>query len=194
MELAKRKIRDALVLEEKNCRAYRLLGIYFHKLGDYPMAITAYKNAQEIHPSEAELVSLEAFARWNMGNVDDAIIKYKQALKMDSLCISANDDLGVIYYQQNRPKEALEYTKRIDRIDPENLIFKMQLAATYLKLEDTKNGLKVCRQMIKLDSTFAKTYYYLGGFYMLKNDTTLAKENFLKFKKLDPAIIETPKV
>ena len=167
LELSRRKIQEALTIDKENCRGFRLLGYYYHKKKDYDNAILAYKQAQRIHPLEAELTSLEGFSLWKKGLVDDAISKYKEALDKDQNCLSAHDDLSVIYFTQNRFNDALIHAKKINEIQPNNYIFKWQLATTYLKLNEVEKGVELCNQLILMDSTNNIAYELLSSFNLL---------------------------
>jgi len=65
------------------------------------------------------------------GRYDEAILAFKEAIRMNPDYSEAHSALGLVYYHEERYAEALEAFKRASEIEPENPDYRIQLAAAY---------------------------------------------------------------
>jgi hypothetical protein len=68
------------------------------------------------------------------GRYDEAILAFKEAIRMNPDYSEAHSALGLVYYHEERYAEALEAFKRASEIEPENPDYRIQLAAAYERL------------------------------------------------------------
>src|SRR4029078_8668759 len=54
-----------------------------------------------------------------LGQYDDAVARYNEALKVDPMAISVRFNLGLAYYKSARPNEAIAQLKRVVASEPD---------------------------------------------------------------------------
>lgn len=87
----------------------------------------------------------------NEKNLVQAIINYKQALKIDPTLVLAYKELADIAYNKKNLKEAIEYNKQALAIDYNNSLWAANLANLYLEMGDKITALRYASLADKLE-------------------------------------------
>ena len=89
--------------------------------------------------------------------------------------------IGTIRYKQKRYKEALEYLKISNGLNPENYITEFMLGTAYSNLDNDKLALKYWKKSIKHNISFYDPYIALGNYFYKKGIPDSAKFYFTRF-------------
>lgn len=102
------------------------IGVRYVKLQDYQKAVTSYEDAikwdaecwQAKQGLEATLLRL-AWEKDNAGDLNDAIATYKRILELNANNEHAHNNLGIVYYKQDRFDEAIEEFNLALKLNPQ---------------------------------------------------------------------------
>ena len=98
------------------------------------------------------------------GNVDDAILKYGEVLKISPKHLKTQINLGAMYMNMNPPEAdaALSLFLNAYEIDKNNFEVNNNLGSAYLAKEDYKNAILYFQNALKLDSKNNDVRYNLA--------------------------------
>lgn len=68
-----------------------------------------FKWAREFAPDDTAVLMAEAFYFWRTKKINEAILDYQEAIKIDSRFAAAYYNLGLLYFEQEKYQEALNY-------------------------------------------------------------------------------------
>jgi tetratricopeptide (TPR) repeat protein len=134
---------------------YTLLGMAYHKTGQYKKEEKLYKKAEQDFPDDPDLIYRQAILSLSKGDTVTAnryIEKYKSILKDNS--ISGADiitNLALMYSEADIPDKAEEYYRKALSLDPGNILKKIDLA--YFLIDKDKNvneGMELVDKVLKL--------------------------------------------
>ncbi|HKI96894.1 MAG TPA: tetratricopeptide repeat protein [bacterium] len=132
----------ALELDSHCTAAYRGLGKVFYKKGGRSNLETALKHYQEAikqNPKEPDLYAITAKIYDTLGKRKEATLERKKfvivrALDADARNPVANNNMGILFLQQGRMDEALEYFNRAVQSDRRYDVAYRNLAAAYFQM------------------------------------------------------------
>ena len=85
---------------------------------------------------------------------NEAFHHFEAAIDLDPRTVPAYLNLGDLYLEQNRPKEAIEAWERIIKIEPERAYLAFdRLEKAYTRIDRAANFLLLCRRLIEANST-----------------------------------------
>ena len=132
--------------------------------GDLENALNEYNKAVSIHPSFVQAFNNIGEIHSQMGNREEAITSYLEALKIDR-----NDrvllNLGVEVYNNGNYEKALPYFIESVSLSEDFLEANYYCAMTYYNLKDLKNSESYFSKVITLDPTNMKSNYILSYIY-----------------------------
>lgn len=103
--------------------------------------LSKYKNIGLKKKSErAEKYSDEALQFFAKGDEERAIELLQKALGEDPKHETSLETLGVIYGRQNKFTEAIEVMKRLEKVNPQNIMAKTNLSIFYMKIGDKETA------------------------------------------------------
>jgi tetratricopeptide (TPR) repeat protein len=108
-----------------------LTNISWEKFGS---ARTAIETALKISPGNARATFYHALVERRDGHVDGEIADLKEVVRQFPQSRDARRELGVAYYQQEMPKEALEQFEALQAIDPDDLAAHYNLSLLYRRM------------------------------------------------------------
>ncbi|HOC52569.1 MAG TPA: tetratricopeptide repeat protein [Caldisericia bacterium] len=112
--------------------------------------------------------------------------KYKKAIELNPKDAEAHNNLGVLYYNQNKFKEAeYEYKKAIE-LNPNHAGAHNNLGGLYYTQKKFKEAEYEFKKAIKLDPDFAVAHYNLGALYYTHKKFKEAEYTFKKVIELNP--------
>ncbi|MDH5751280.1 MAG: tetratricopeptide repeat protein [Deltaproteobacteria bacterium] len=129
----------ALNIDSKCVPAYRGLGKVFFKKGgrsNIETALAYYSEAIKINPLDADLYAITAKVYDAIGKRKEATLERKKfviarALEVDEKNPVANNNMGILFLQQNRIEEAIGYFKKALDNDRNFDVAHRNLAATF---------------------------------------------------------------
>lgn len=114
-----RHYQKAIELAEKckSCpNADRVIALSYYHLEDYPGAAKKIQEILQKDPNNAELTYTLAKCNWEMGYEEKAIPYYAKAVQLDENRPGWFFELGILYYNNNRFKEAVAaFSKAADK-------------------------------------------------------------------------------
>jgi len=132
--------------------------------GDLSNAIDEYKKAISLHPTFLEAYNNIGELYSMMGNREEAISTYMEALKIDkNYRVLLN--LGVELYHNKYFEKSLKYFKESLSLKNDFLESNYYTAMAYYNLKDFNNAEVYFKEVIKLDKKHLKTNYLLSSIY-----------------------------
>lgn len=121
------------------------------------------------------------------GNLQKAIYYYENAIKLDPNFFQTQFNLGSLYYEQGRFREALASFVKASILAPELPEPVGRIGETYLTLKNYKLANNFLKKAVEIDPNYATAFRNLGvvNYYYLKNK----REGLIYFKRsldLDP--------
>lgn len=114
LEIAHRKIQEALILDPKFSRTLNYLGIYLFKMDKLQDSKKAFEDAYNSDNQDPKILSNLAMSFYSVGSYDDAIKYYKMAIAIESTSPRHNN-LGINLNQKNETEKAInEFKKAIE--------------------------------------------------------------------------------
>jgi|TARA_Y100000310_G_C20699317_1_gene828236 tetratricopeptide (TPR) repeat protein len=123
------------------------LGSISFRRGELAEAIEHYRIEQDNHPSARVLVQIgRAYA--GLGEVDNAVIAYEEAIDLDDKFAAAYMRLGHLFKDSGEIDRALDYATKGQQLEPENLDYKYFLGSLLLLTGHPEKSLPYLRQII----------------------------------------------
>lgn len=139
-------------LDPLHVKGHSRLGMVYYYLDHIDLALKSYQTALTINPYDynthynlAELY----FSDYN--DLKKALMECELTLKYNPNHSKANFRAGVICSMQGLYKEAIEYFKKADEFDPNNIRILLQKAATYEKLNLQAEAKETYEQISTID-------------------------------------------
>jgi len=150
--LAKEAIDMALDVDPALPEGYiQYANYYYHGFLDYPKALDQLERASELTTNTSEIDFLYALVYRRMGEWDQSIFHFKNALSKDPRAIDIIGNLTETYFFMGRYEEALELCETVRRIDPGSVIYYENKISTYLLRDgNTRNALEVLNDAARI--------------------------------------------
>jgi tetratricopeptide (TPR) repeat protein len=134
--------------------------------------------------TNANFYYLKAIAYQQTGERHDAIEAYEMALEIDDRHFDSNNNLGVIYYNDESFSEAIPLfeTAYSQRKNDRDLLY--NLARAYYFNEDYKEAAPLLDRYTQLDRDDAQAFFYLAEAYENIGQKRKSKEAFERAKEL----------
>jgi tetratricopeptide (TPR) repeat protein len=141
LEEALKNFRKATLINNQHARAFKQMGLIYHKLGRSDEAENCLEHAAQIHLNQ------------NQENEAEEILNTVLALRPDTT--NVYNSLGIIYRRQGRFEESVMAYKKAMLVHPndENIYF--NLARAHLELNDAHSAADSLRKAISLNPEFA---------------------------------------
>lgn len=122
------------------------------------------------------------------GNVDDAILKYGEVLKISPKHLKTQINLGAMYMNMNPPEAdaALSLFLNAYEIDKNNFEVNNNLGSAYLAKEDYKNAILYFQNALKLDSKNNDVRYNLAQAFASDRQYDNSITTYKEFLKTSP--------
>ena len=92
-------------------------------------------------------------------------------------------------FKQNNYSSALDYFEKAVELEPGNIDYLTELAATHYKLKNYNEAIKSYERIISLNPDNISCYNRIGNIYWIKKDFERAEFYFRKAIELDPNLI-----
>lgn len=123
-------------------------------------------------------------------NLEKAADHYKTFLTLHPDVASAHNNLGRIYMQMRRFKDAIAELQETIRLDPDLFLAYFSLNSIYLyEVADLDSAVETARRQIARNARSARAYGQLGAAYAGKGDLRQAEDAFRKAVELDARFV-----
>jgi tetratricopeptide (TPR) repeat protein len=138
------------------------VGDYYRRAGfNATIGLMHAKESVKLWPTYAAAHNLIGMFQRRLGNSQDAEQSYLRAISLDQAHFNAFANLGNLYFDSNRYREAsIEYSKAV-ALSPQSIDYRMWLAQALLKAGDPKSALEACRVALSLNPSHQRMHIYL---------------------------------
>jgi tetratricopeptide (TPR) repeat protein len=150
------------------------------------LAVHAYKQLEGIDPDSVMLDVLRAEADSDDLRYEDAVKRYKQALKKQPDFPGLHFAIGQVYFKMDKPIEAEPELRLALQEDPSNPPANYMLGQTLLRNKKANEALPFLQAGANGDSTFMKGHLELGKCYLQLGNVEEARQALLKAVEADP--------
>lgn len=142
---------------------------------------------QSADQSQQSMPQSQTEAQQAMPDMMHQVEHIKEILAQDSTNYDAWVALGNIYFDANKPTEAIEYYEQALAIRPGDVNVQTDLATMEREAGDPQKAITILQQVLKQDSTFAQAWFNMGVIYSLDlKDNKNAVAAWKKFVATSP--------
>lgn len=117
---------------------------------------------------------------------DEVIEAYKKAIELDPLAAGAMVNLGTLYFNARKWREAEEYYMDALEADPDYPLAHFDLANLYDERGDRTRAMEHYQAALKISPNYADAHYNLALLYQGSNQPMKAVRHWTTYLKLDP--------
>jgi Ca-activated chloride channel homolog len=122
------------------------------------------------------------------GKAEEAIVSFKQAIKLKPDFAEAHKNLGDLYFLVEEYKKAVEAYKQAIRYQSDFVTAYANIGTAYFRMGEHKKAIESYKQAIRLDPTQPPIYYNLASTYVEQDNREAALEQYKILKTKDPAL------
>jgi cytochrome c-type biogenesis protein CcmH/NrfG len=152
-------------------------------------SIHAFEECLKLDPKNVKAEYNLGLSYYGLARPDDALTAYKTAIEWESQAAQKDPepfiDLGTLYLEQNRPKDALPYLLEATRIAPENAKGHEKLGKTFSQLDEWPKAQDELERAVALAPEVASVHYMLGQIYRKQGLMDRAKAEFRRTEELN---------
>jgi tetratricopeptide (TPR) repeat protein len=152
-------------------------------------AIRAFQQCLKLAPKNVKAEDNLGLSYYGLGRPDDALAAYKMAIEWQSQAAQKDPepfiDLGTLYLEQNRPKDALPYLLEATRVSPGDAKGHEKLGKTFSQLDELPQAQSELEKAVALAPKVASLHYMLGQVYRREGLTDKAKAEFQRTEELN---------
>lgn len=145
--------------------SYMLAGATLLDLNDFEPARTDLEEALRLNPALPGLFTLVGIARDKTGDIKNAEVAFREALKKDADDFQANLYLGAILYKRRDVDEAKPYLDRALRLKPTDSMARYEAAMLKSTSGDYEDAAKELEQLTKDDPDWLEPHVELAALY-----------------------------
>ena len=155
----------ALVINEDDIVAYRLLGDANYKLKQYQQALDAYLAAIRLGKSNKSLFYKIGRCFEHTGDMIKARYHYRKALTINPNYEKALYRMGVSYAKEKRWTSASEYLERVCKVKEGRLLYWRALGNARFQMADYNNAIQVWDKVLALNGKNKADWISLAACY-----------------------------
>ncbi|KER09216.1 MAG: hypothetical protein HY22_13195, partial [[Candidatus Thermochlorobacteriaceae] bacterium GBChlB] len=145
-------LKKCLAIDMDYADAWYALACCYDLTDEPQIALVAINRAIRLVPDCTDYLHAKAEIEYSLGNIEESLLMYRKALKLDNENIYAWYDYAATLLDAEQPKEAVKAFRRVLEIDPSLADAHFDLACAYKALGDTENALRSLRDAFALDS------------------------------------------
>ncbi len=173
----------------KDSDAWYTLGRTKYTENRFEEAIHAFEQCLQLDPKNVKAEDNLGLSYYGLGRTDDSLAAYKTAIEWQSQAAQKDPepfiDLGTLYLEQNRPKDALPYLLEATRIAPGDAKGHEKLGKTFSQLDELPQAQSELERAVALTPNVASLHYMLGQVYRREGLTDKAKVEFQRTEELN---------
>ena len=147
--------------------------------GFYQQALVALEEETENYPENADGYFKKAVVLEQLGQADNAILQYKNAIKFDSLNAAYFKGLARVFVKQDKVGRAEENALKAVQLGDQTAELQQLLALIYSKKEDYPVALNYLNKALESSPSNSNFVFRKGRLYLQLSDTARAKEFIL---------------
>jgi Tfp pilus assembly protein PilF len=199
MDAAIREYKEAIKADPENCVIRLNLASVYIKKNDLSAAIEELKSISRIDPQEIQAQVALALIYSLQGRADLASSQYEIALKNASKLkpedTNIYKNLGAVYLQQKKFKEAKETYRLVLSLSPKDAQAHFYLGSIYNELKENELAKQELRRALELAPDYDEALNFLGYLYVEEgynlNQAELMIKNALKIEPDNGAYIDS---
>ncbi len=143
---------------------------------------------EDLRKNRASELFYQALERENQGAPAAEVAPlYKEALALDAECFGAHLNLGTIFFNQNKMRQAEHHYRRAIEIHPGYVLAHFNLASLYDEKGEVEKALTSYSKTLELDACYVDAHYNLALLYQNLGRLMEAARHWKTFLKLDPS-------
>jgi tetratricopeptide (TPR) repeat protein len=159
LEEAQRQLEEELKKHPSSAEGYALLGLVYSEQKNTSAALSAFQQALKLDPKSVR-------ARNDLGNlyaadgkIDLAEKQFREVLRLSPADRDGNYNLGLVLLVQKKPLEALTY---LQRVHPQDIPSRFNVARAYFAAGRTASGLKTAQELSTENKDNLQVHFTLG--------------------------------
>ena len=141
--------REAIRLDPYEASSHSELGLILVDLRCYDEAIAECQEAVRLKPYPAYHNNL-GYAYFKQGSTEDAIVEFKEAIRIRPAYGEAHHNLGYVYVGLERYREAIAHFEKAIRVNPKNAAPRAMLGRVYYELEEFDKAREQLQKVLEL--------------------------------------------
>lgn len=173
----------------KDSDAWYSLGRIKYTNNRFEEAIHAFEQCLSLDPKNVKAEDNLGLSYYGLGRAEDALAAYKTAIEWQSKAAQKDPepfiDLGTLYLEQNRPKDALPYLLEATRVAPGDAKGHEKLGKAFSQLDELPKAQSELEKAVALAPNVASSHYMLGQIYRKEGLADKAKIEFDRTAELN---------
>ena len=165
------------------------VGVLYYSKGtkeDAEKAITYYKKAIELSPSEGILYQNLALAYEVTGDNDKAAEAFEKSIGIEPRNDQFYSNYAEFFFKNNQFEKAIEFCKKAIMINPNSSLYYQNIGLAYEQLNKNKEAEEAYLNLLNIEPENANFHNNLGVFYYRTNQIDKAVEKYKDALVLDP--------
>ena len=125
------------------------------------------------------------------GDLDKAVNRFEQAVKLDPKNEYAHNQLGILYGKKGKFDKAFREFLIVADIDRQNTFALLWVGILHLRKGEMNQAFERFNKIIQIDPNSADGYYFLGTIYNFRRNPVMAIENLKKARNADSGEADT---
>jgi len=164
-----------------------LLGLSYHQIKNYKIAVIFLDNARQLAPHSRNVLHLLGIANDNLGNYEISDGVYKQLVETDSTDAQAFNNFAYSLVERGEKLEqSKKYAEKAIKLEPDQAAYLDTYGWILYKLGKSKDALKYIQKSLGIDGNNPEILEHLGDVYRDLKKYDKAKESYQKALELDP--------
>ena len=152
----------------------------------YAAELLLWQNTVALAPANPRVHTSLGNALSDSGRLAEAIVHYREAIRINPQCADARYNLGIALSMSGRAEEAIEQYHEALRINPEYAEAHNNLGNALSKSGLAEEALEHYRQAIRIKSDYAEAHYNLGVALSKSSRTAEAIEQYREALRINP--------
>jgi hypothetical protein len=144
-----------------NAEALHLLGLIFHKRGDFDRAAKNIRKAIKVNPNDADAYYDLGNVLQDKGQLTSAITNYKTAVKLNPQYVEAYNNMGIVLQDSGRLDKAIASYKEALRIAPDYLDAHNNIGVAFQEKRQLDEAITHFQKALLLMPNYADAYQNL---------------------------------
>jgi protein O-mannosyl-transferase len=170
-----------------------LVAITWHQLGYWRDNISLYRHAIKITTGNNSLIHsslADALMLRGKENIDEAILEYREALRLNPYNWLAHCNLGIALIDKGNIDEAILEYKEALRIVPNNVSVHYYLGRAFNDKGNFDDAIQQYQKALQINPSHVKSYNSLGVAYSNKGMLDEAIQKYYEALKVDPNYVD----
>ena len=164
-------------------------GNLFYKMNLFKEAEAEYAEAIKLKPGSPEPLVFLGSARLELGRTEEAAANFLEVLKSqasgEQVALAASN-LGNIYDDAGRYREAVEFYSKALRVAPSDSLINYNLGVAYLHSKNYREAISYFRRALEIDPAINECCLNLAGAYYYSGEMEDALKYYQLYNKKEP--------